>query len=176
MHKKYSCLQIGIHWLVLLLVIIAWSSMELRGFAPRSYQPWMKMIHFSCGIAILVLMMTRILIRLRYPTPPIVPKPSPMIVGLAHVGHWVIYLLFIALPIIGIAILYCRGSSWIAFGLIMPHAEQANFDLADTLKAYHLFLANMSYFVIGLHALAALLHHYVLKDNTLLRMMPKKRG
>ncbi|EIS40585.1 prokaryotic cytochrome b561 family protein [Yersinia pestis PY-60] len=58
----------------------------------------------------------------------------------------------------------------------MPHAEQANFDLADTLKAYHLLLANMSYFVIGLHALAALLHHYVLKDNTLLRMMPKKRG
>ncbi|PVF11986.1 cytochrome b561, partial [Yersinia pestis] len=37
MHKKYSCLQIGIHWLVLLLVIIAWSSIELRGFAPRSY-------------------------------------------------------------------------------------------------------------------------------------------
>ena len=31
------------------------------------------------------------------------------------------------------------------------------------------------YFVIGLHALAALLHHYWWKDNTLLRMMPRKR-
>ncbi|NBY94370.1 cytochrome b561, partial [Escherichia coli] len=35
--------------------------------------------------------------------------------------------------------------------------------------------ANAGYFVIGLHALAALLHHYWWKDNTLLRMMPRKR-
>ena len=27
-------------------------------------------------------------------------------------------------------------------------------------------------FLIGLHALAALFHHYIVKDNTLLRMMP----
>lgn len=36
-------------------------------------------------------------------------------------------------------------------------------------------LANLSYYVVGLHALAALLHHYLWKDNTLLRMMPKKK-
>ncbi|EHH2174219.1 cytochrome b561, partial [Salmonella enterica] len=32
------------------------------------------------------------------------------------------------------------------------------------------------YFVIGLHAIAALMHHYFWKDNTLLRMMPRKRN
>ena len=30
--------------------------------------------------------------------------------------------------------------------------------------------------LIGLHALAGLAHHYVLRDNTALRMMPGKRG
>lgn len=43
----------------------------------------------------------------------------------------------------------------------------------DTLKEWHVTLANLGYFVIGLHAFAALMHHYFWKDNTLLRMMPK---
>ncbi|MDI9769567.1 cytochrome b561, partial [Pantoea dispersa] len=30
--------------------------------------------------------------------------------------------------------------------------------------------------LIGLHAAAALVHHYLIKDNTLLRMMPSRRN
>ena len=142
MRDKYSGLQIGIHWLVFLLVIGAYAAMELRGFFPRSARPVINMIHVSCGISIFVLMVVRLLVRLKFPAPPIVPKPSPMMTGFAHLGHLVIYLLFIAL---------------------------------DTLKAWHELLANTGYFIIGLHALAALLHHYFWKDNTLLRMMPRKR-
>ncbi len=36
MRDKYSGLQIGIHWLVFLLVVVAYAAMELRGFFPRS--------------------------------------------------------------------------------------------------------------------------------------------
>ena len=94
---------------------------------------------------------------------------------MAHFGHLVIVLLFIALPVIGLGLMYNRGNPWIAFGLVMPHAAQANFEWVDILKEYHVLLANLSYYVVGLHALAALLHHYLWKDNTLLRMMPKKK-
>lgn len=52
MGNKYSGLQIGIHWLVFFLVIVAYAAMELRGFAPRSYRPWFNMTHVSCGITI----------------------------------------------------------------------------------------------------------------------------
>lgn len=176
MGNKYSSLQIGIHWLVFLLVIGAYCAMELRGFAPRSYRPWFNVVHVSCGISILVLMVTRLLVRLKYPAPPIVPKPKPMMTGLAHLGHLVIYLLFIVLPVIGLLMIYNRGNPWIAFGIVMPHAAEANFDLADTLKSWHETLANLGYFVIALHAAAALMHHYFWKDNTLLRMMPRKRS
>ena len=175
MRNKYTGLQIAIHWLVLLLVIGAYASMELRGFFPRSDRPLINMIHVSCGISILVLMVARLLVRLKYPAPPIVPKPSPMMTGFAHLGHLVIYLLFIALPVIGLVMMYNRGNPWVAFGLIMPFAPESNFDLVDTLKGVHILLANTGYFIIGLHALAALLHHYLWKDNTLLRMMPRKR-
>ncbi|NDO82184.1 cytochrome B [Citrobacter sp. NCU1] len=176
MGNKYSGLQIGIHWLVFLLVIGAYCAMELRGFAPQSYRPWFNMVHVSCGISILILMVTRLLVRLKYPAPPIVPKPKPMMTGLAHLGHLVIYLLFIVLPIIGLLMIYNRGNPWIAFGIVMPHAAEAHFELADTLKSWHVTLANLGYFVIALHAGAALMHHYFWKDNTLLRMMPRKRS
>lgn len=175
MRDKYSGLQIGIHWLVFLLVVVTYCAMELRGFFPREYRPYFNMVHVSGGISILVLMVARLLIRLKRPAPPIVPKPKPWMTGMAHLGHLVIFVLFIVLPIIGLTMMYNRGNPWIAFGITMPHAAQANFDLADSLKEYHVLLANIGYYVIGLHALAALLHHYVWKDNTLLRMMPRKK-
>lgn len=176
MRDKYSGLQIGIHWLVFLLVIVTYTAMEIRGFFPREYRPVFNMVHVSGGISILVLMVARLLIRLKRPAPPIVPKPKPMITGMSHLGHLVIYLLFIILPIIGLVMQYSKGSPWFAFGLTMPSASVANFKLADTLKEYHGFLANLGYWVIGIHAAAALAHHYYWKDNTLLRMMPRKRS
>lgn len=44
------------------------------------------------------------------PNPPIIPKPKPMMTGLAHLGHLVIYLLFIALPVIGLVMMYNRAT------------------------------------------------------------------
>lgn len=110
------------------------------------------MVHVSCGITIFVLMVARLLVRLKSPAPPIVPKPSPMMTGFAHLGHLAIYLLFIALPLIGMVMMYWRGNPWYAFGLTMPYAPQSDFERVDTLKAIHEWLANAGYFVIGLHA------------------------
>lgn len=59
MRDKYSGLQIGIHWLVFLLVVVAYAAMELRGFFPRSERPLINMVHVSCGITIFVLMVAR---------------------------------------------------------------------------------------------------------------------
>lgn len=95
MKDKYSGLQIAIHWLVFLLVIVTWCAMDLRGFFPREYRPWFNMVHVSGGIAILVLMMARLIIRLKRPAPPIVPKPKPWMTGMAHLGHLIITLLFL---------------------------------------------------------------------------------
>lgn len=175
MKDKYSGLQIAIHWLVFLLVIVTWCAMDLRGFFPREYRPWFNMVHVSGGIAILVLMVARLIIRLKRPAPPIVPKPKPWMTGMAHLGHLIITLLFILLPLLGLGLMYNRGNPWIAFGLVMPHVAESNFGLADLFKEYHKLLATLSYYVVGLHALAALLHHYLWKDNTLLRMMPRKK-
>ena len=109
MRNKYTGLQIGIHWLVFLLVIVAYCAMEFRGFFPRTARPIINMVHVSCGISILVLMVVRLLVRLKFPAPPIQPKPKAMITGMSHLGHLIVYLLFIAL--IGLVMMYNRGNN-----------------------------------------------------------------
>jgi cytochrome b561 len=74
------------------------------------------MIHVSCGISVLVLMVTRCWFALNSRTADSAETQSD---GDRYVasGHLVVYLLFIALPLIGIVMMYNRGSDWFAFGL-----------------------------------------------------------
>lgn len=95
--------------------------------------------------------------------------------GLAHLTHTLLYALFITLPILGLTSRYLKGREWWLFGISMPVAPEPDFDMADMLIGWHETLAPLGYWLIGLHAAAALFHHYLLKDNTLLRMMPARR-
>ena len=68
MGNKYSRLQISIHWLVFFAGYRSVLRNGFRGFFPRSDRPLINMIHVSCGISILVLMVVRLLLRLKCPT------------------------------------------------------------------------------------------------------------
>ena len=46
--------------------------------------------------------------------------------------------------------------------------------LADSLKEIHETIGTIGYWLIGLHAAVALFHHYVMRDNTLVRMLPRR--
>lgn len=176
MRSKYTSLQITLHWLVFLLVIVAYTAMELRSEFPRSIRHIVVAVHFSCGIAIFLLMATRLALRIKYAAPPITPRPHPLFIGLSHLVHLLIYLIYLALPLLGVTMKYYGGSEWVAFGITMPVAAEPDEDFADTLADYHQLIARLGYLVLALHAAAALFHHYLWKDNTLLRMMPGKRS
>jgi cytochrome b561 len=49
-------------------------------------------------------------------------------------------------------------------------------DLSDSLSDWHETLAPLGYWLVGLHVAAALFYHYLLKDNALLRMLPRRRN
>lgn len=84
----------------------------------------------------------------------------------------VLYLMFISLPLLGVLSLYVGQVHWSFFSLNMPVSSTRDPELRRSLKNIHEFIANSDYFIIGLHAAAALFHHYVMRDNTLLRMLP----
>ncbi|MBD1576002.1 cytochrome b561 [Vibrio sp. S11_S32] len=173
---RYSKPQIALHWLILLLIAVTYAAIELKGFIPKP-NPWhnyIKIIHFNAGILVLVLMLLRVYLKKKYTSPAISPKPPAWQTGLSHLAHSLLYLGFIALPILGISLLFVAGKSWPLLGISMPAASIADKATAGTIKDFHEWIANAGYFVIGIHAIAALYHHYVVKDDTLVRMMPNK--
>ncbi|MFE4112489.1 MULTISPECIES: cytochrome b561 [Kosakonia] len=174
--KKYSGSQIALHWLVLLLIVITYAAMEFRDIFPKdsAERYWMSITHYTCGVSVLILMLVRMIFRFLTPEPPVVP-PLPQWQKLsAVVVHFVLYALFILLPILGVVSLYFGQKGWSFLFINMPVASVKNSLLQHNLKEVHELLANTGYFIIGLHAAAALMHHYIWRDNTLKRMMPGK--
>lgn len=174
--NRFSTAQISLHWLVFLLVLMAYLTMELRWLAPKGTltRNVMAATHFSCGATILVLMLTRIWLKIKYATPNIVPALPIWQTVLAHSVQLMMFLVFIGLPLLGLTAKFLLGKHWMIFGISMPVSSSPDIDLYDSLMDYHETLARLGYWLIGFHAMAALFHHYFMKDNTLLRMLPAK--
>lgn len=172
----YARLSIALHWLMLVLLGAVYALIELRGLFPKDSveRNLMKDLHFMLGLSVFVLVWLRLAIRLSRPTPPIVPKPAAWQTGLAHLMHLALYLLMIFLPLAGWLILSAADKPVPFFGLELPHLIGPNPDQAKFIKGWHERIGSWGYWLIGLHALAGLYHHYVQRDNTLLRMLPYK--
>jgi cytochrome b561 len=177
--NTYMPWQIRLHWLVAILLVITCVTIELRGFAEPGSAPWYVLVvtHFSCGVTVFALMIARLFLRWRHPSPAIAPKPPKWQTGLAHLTHTLIYLLLLTLPVLGVYSRYLGGKEWYLFGLPMPFADVADRPQARAIIGWHKTLASFGYWLIGLHTAAALFHHYIVKDNALVRMLPlmKKR-
>ncbi len=176
MEKKYSSLQIGFHWIIFILIAVAYAAMELRGFAPSgsTLRRGIMTLHYTAGVAVLFLMLLRILVRLAGTTPAIAPPPPRWQMILANAVHGVLYLMFVCLPVLGVLTLYFGGREWVFLGYAMPARDIPDADIQSQLRDIHELVANTGYFIIGLHAAAALFHHYIMRDNTLVRILPWK--
>ncbi len=174
--SKYQYWQIRLHWLTLLLLIIVYSTIELRGLATRGSWQGKTLIvtHFSCGVLVFAVMCARLLLRFRYPAPPVTPPLKQWQHLLSSLAHKLLYLLFLLLPVLGVCSRYVRGQQWLMFGIPMPVTAHPDFTLSRQIINWHETLANAGYWLIGIHALAALVHHFLLRDDTLIRMMPSR--
>lgn len=173
-NTRYHKLTIGLHWLMLLLLIAVYASMELREFFPKGSDPRkaMKMWHFMLGLSVLAFALIRLLVRVTNQTPPIVPSLPKWQAIISNVMHIALYGLMIGMPIAGWLILSGEGQVIPFFGFELPALMAPNEALADQIAELHETFGQVGYFLIGFHALAGLYHHYVVKDNTLRRMLP----
>jgi cytochrome b561 len=174
---RYSRLSISLHWLMLLLIAATYACIELREFYPRGSDPReaLKSWHFMLGLSILLLVLVRIAARFVAPAPPIIPAPSVWQQRVAKLVHLALYLLMIGMPIAGWLILSAEGKPIPFFGLELPALINPDKTLAEWIEEIHETAGTVGYYLIGLHALAALFHHYVVRDNTLARMLPRRR-
>lgn len=164
------------HWLMFLLIVAVYACIELRTQFPRgsAIREGLKTWHYMLGLTVFVLVWVRLFARLAGQIPDIVPQPSKLQLHIAHAFEFAIYGFMIAMPLLGWLILSAERTPVPFFGLQLPPLIGENEALADQLEEIHEVLGKAGYFLIGIHALAALAHHYIRRDNTLTRILPAR--
>jgi len=172
--NRYGSLAIGLHWLMLLVFIGVYASIELRELYEKGSDPReaLKGWHFALGMLAFALVWLRIAAGFSSPTPAIQPAPAPSQQLAAKLLHLALYVLMIGMPLSGWLLLSAAGKP-IPFDL--PTLIETNKTLASQLKELHEVIGTTGYFLIGAHVLAALYHHLVVRDDTMTRMLPLRK-
>lgn len=152
----YSGVQIGLHWAVALLIAANYFISEGMGEALDARlagDPVLGLTpvwHVWAGTLLLALVLLRIVVRLMTGAPAL-EGPKTLATRAAEAGHLVLYLLMLAVPVLG-------AVTW--------------FGMTDSTGDLHVLLMNvLMVFILG-HAAVAIFHHYVLKDRVLSKMTP----
>ena len=175
--NSYGAVAKLLHWGILALIIaqyvLAEAAEELED-GPDKLATIAN--HKSIGMLILLLMLARIGWKLaNRGLPQSVPMARPQQIA-AAAGHGILYLLLLILPLSGWLMSSAAGYPTAFFGLFeFPMLVGENHDLHEALEEVHETLFNAVVIVAVLHALAAMFHHFWMKDETLRRMLPFSR-
>jgi cytochrome b561 len=128
--------------------------------------------HLSIGVAILFFIMLRLIWRLAFPVPPLATIPIWQ-QWLARTTHWILYLLVLAMSVLGWAAASYRGWDVNLFGIVtMPALAAKGTKWAHTAGDIHNKLVYVLLGFIGLHVIGALYHYFIKRDRVLQRMIP----
>jgi len=175
--QRYGSLQVALHWLMLVMMIAVYVGMECRGYFPKEIRPTLvRIMHYSFGISILFMVFVRVGVRLSGPAPVISPEPPRWQERLSTLMHLALYAFMIAMPLMAWLSYSLKGKPVWFYGMQIPPFTATDAPLAKQLRLmhWHRHVAEWGYWLLGLHAAAALFHHYIVKDNTLTRMLPHR--
>ncbi|OJY77430.1 MAG: hypothetical protein BGP12_02565 [Rhodospirillales bacterium 70-18] len=166
---------IALHWLSAALIALIWLSAQvIDWFPPDAGRSTMRSLHIAMGVGFGLVLLARI--GWRHTGGRVLPPADTGLLHLAgQAAHWALYALMIGEVMLGLANSWVRGDE--VFGLFrIPAFDPGNRTLRRTVGGLHELAANAILIVAGLHAAAALFHHYVWRDGVLQRMLPGFRG
>jgi cytochrome b561 len=177
--QGYGTIAMALHWIVVLLVLGAWLTGQFGDELPRGAPRETGLFfHMSLGLTVVAFVIARLFWRLSDPPP--AAEKSPLGAWGEWAGkavHYFIYVALIAVPVAGIVVQFAQGHALPIFGLFeIASPWRPDRALAHDVKEVHEVLANGMMALIGLHAAAALAHHYIFRNRTLLRMLPFTRS
>lgn len=173
---RYGAVSRWLHWVIVVLVAFQ----VVLGFTGADLPVGIERLitlarHKSLGMTILALMLARLAWRLANPVPNMPVLMPALERRLAMAAHWLFYGLLIALPVVGWIASSASNLTVSWFGwFTFPDLVDTNAGLAKQAKAVHAALAWGLLALIALHAGAALRHHFLLRDDVLLRMLPRR--
>lgn len=170
----YNTTAKSLHWMIVLLLIVqfvvAWTMPHIGRNTPVTT---LISVHLSMGILILAVAVVRMFWRATHGE----PKPEAGIPSWqnasARVVHWLLYLLLLALPILGWINASWRGMPMVMLGLTLPQLVGTRAPGWGWTGDVHSLLAYWGMLtLVALHVLAALYHYFVRCDRVLQRMAP----
>lgn len=174
----YGAIAQLLHWLTVALVAIAWTLGTFDDVLPKGAARAAGLfVHISAGMTILVALLARVLWRMADPP----PRSAPTMLGAwgeaaGRLMHYALYAMLVAVAVAGIVLQFARGNTLPVFGVVeIPSPWLADRRYARSLKEVHEVLANALIVLAAFHAAAALVHHWLLRDRTLVRMLPDGR-
>lgn len=174
---RYGAMSIGMHWLMLVLLAGVYACIESSGLFPAesAARAALRTWHFALGLGIAALVILRLAANFLTGSPPPIRPPLPRRHQyFAWATQIALYVFLLVMPLLGWITLNARGQAVSLLGLELPMLVGADANLAEQVRQAHLSFGMFGYYLVGLHATAALFHHYVLRDNTLLRMLPRR--
>lgn len=172
---RYSSPAKLFHWLTVVCVFSAWGLGLIGDDLPRGpIRHTGEFVHILLGETVVLLLVLRL--AWRFLTPP--PPPEPTRYGVAgalavRAAHLALYGLLLAVPVVGVVTLFHGGEALPLYGVYdIPSPWPKNRELKHDSKEIHELLAHLLVVLALLHASAALVHHYVLKDGVLAHMLP----
>lgn len=162
-YQKYSLLTRLFHWLGAVLLIMTWVAVE-QG------EQFIE-LHKSLGVGFLLWTFLRLVNRFVSQAPPTISMPKWQSV-IAHLTHWVLYILMVAMPLTGVLMSMYSGRGMSIFGLMtIPALVAPNREMSKLMNTLH---TDVVFFLLAVlvaaHVGAALYHQFVIKDNIIARM------
>ena len=168
---RYDPRSIRPHWLTAALVLLLWCMGEtIDWFARGTPRITARSAHITLGVLLASILVFRVWWRAtegrRLP-----PVGSGPLAALSRWTHATLYLVVALTVLAGLANVWARGDNW--FNLFtVPAFDPGNKALKEGVEEVHELAAHVTLILAALHAAAALLHHYVWKDDVLRRMLP----
>lgn len=167
---------VALHWASAAAIVVAFGVAWLRNAADeKSMRELLLLAHSQLGLLILCMLVLRLWFRSRSGSRAVSEDARIPVWQrrAAAANHGLLYLLLLAQPVLGWAVMNAHARTVSVFGLLpLPTLVPADPDVADTLADLHAITAWTLLALVGLHIGAALWHHFVRRDDVLAAMWP----
>ncbi|HEX8166312.1 MAG TPA: cytochrome b [Beijerinckiaceae bacterium] len=174
--RGYAPAQKWLHWTIALLIVVqAAVGLTMARLGDGELKNTLYELHKSVGLVVLALALVRILVRARKGAPPLEPGIPGWQRLAAHLSHYALYVLIVVVPLAGwTATSSCCAPVNLFWTIPLTLPAPGSEAFAKAVFLVHFALAFTLVGVALVHAAAALHHHFVRRDATLLRMLPRR--
>lgn len=175
---RYGAIPQFVHWLTVIFVAVGWLIGQFGDVLPKGAARHSGLVvHMTLGQCVIVLLVVRLIWRFVNPPPP--PEETPLgrlLDRAAKVSHFTLYALLLTVPFLGIIVQLKRGDVLPVFGFWNVQSPwPVDRATARSILSVHGTLADALLILAGIHAAVALVHQWIWRDRTLLRMLPGER-